>query len=349
MLVLFSWTTYLLISFYELLWVDIFARGGDDGIIHGGYPYTMLEALVRGDWLTAICSPEPTFYFMPGMRYVRFFEMLVFGDAYPLQLTVLLFTPVIYYRFFKELLNPKYAMIICLVMGTGLFRFIGLDFHLHLHSLFILYGEAFSYACLMGGVVILLKGITRRSTGIGCFSLFAIALSIRPNLLFFVSVLTLTYFFFSTFSNADKKYKFIDLLGLSPLLLIPLHNIYFGHQWVPLTTASGIPENMPLHPKMYLDAIVALCGFVAPFEWSQKFINHFYYHGFLGLLLIATNLKIAMRYGLKSKIGALAIACLCGLSMHLFYMANLRYMQPYFVISIGLILVLFFKKGSHSY
>ncbi len=327
--------------FYESLWIDIFAIGGYDGFVHGGHPYSMLEAVIKGDWCMAIQSPEAVFYYMPGMRYVRFFEIMIFGDAYPLQVTLLLFTPVIYYRFFKELLKAKWALIVCFIMAIGMFNPIGLDFHSHINSLAMLYGEGFAYACLMGGLVMLLKGINCRSTGLGCFCLFTIAMCIRPNLLFFVGCLALAYFFFTIFGCATKKNKFTDLLGLSPFLLIPLHNIYFGNQWVPLTTASQIPENMPLTPKMYLDGLTSLFGLIGPFEWGQKFIHHFSYPGnagWLALLLIATNAVIAIRYGIKNKIGTLAIAGICGLSAHLFYTADIRYMQPYFVISIGLIL-----------
>ncbi len=337
-LILLSWNAYFLICFKQFLWEEIFACGGCDGIVHGGHPYVMLEALARGDWLTAIKSPEAIFYYMPGMRYIRFLEMLIFGDAYPLQLTVLLFTPVLYYRFFKELLPPKYALIICVLMGTSILKFLGIDFHIHLHSFFALYGEGFAYSCLTGGLLLLLRGISSRGMGIGCFSLFAIALSIRPNLGMFIGCLILIYFFLSTFSSEDKKYKFIDLLGMSPLILIPLHNIYFGHSCVLLTSASGIPENLPLTPKMYWDAIQCLGGLIAPFKSQEKFMHHFNYQGLFVLLFMATNFKIALRSGLKNRIGALAFACMLGLSVHLFYLAKIRYMQPYFLVSIILIL-----------
>ena len=346
-LLLFGWMIFLWLMFYNCLWVGIFALGGTDGIIHGGHPYNMLEALAKGDLHTAIQSPEAVFYFMPGMRYVRFFEMLIFGDTYPLQVTMLLFTPVIYYRFFKGLIKEKLAFIVCLVMVIGILNFIGLDFYLHINCLAMLYGEGFAYACLMGGLALLLKGINYRSTGLGCFSLFTIAMSIRPNLLFFVGFLSLAYFFFTIFGSATKKHKFTDLLGLSPLLLIPLHNIYFGNQWVPLTTASRIPENMPLTPKMYLDALKSLFGLIGPFEWGQKFIHHFSHSGNAGwfaLLLIVTNAVIAIRYGIKDRIGALAIACICGLSTHLFYLPDIRYMHPYFVVSASLILFFTFSS-----
>lgn len=340
-LLLLGWITFLWFMFYDYLWVGIFALGGTDGIVHGGAPYNMLEAAAKGDWYTAIQSTEPVFYYMPGMRYIRFFETLIFGDAYPLQVTLLIFTPVIYYRFFKELISENWALVFCLVMIIGVLNFMGLDFYMHVNSLAMLYGEGFAFACLMGALVILLQGIKKRTSGLICFGLFTISLSIRPNMLFFVSVLVLAYFFSTTFSNATKKNKFIDLCGLIPLLLIPLHNVYFGHKLVLLTTASQIPENMPLRPTMYLDAFKSLFGLIGPFEWKQNFIHHFSYPrnaGWIALFFIVSNIIIAVWKSEKSKTGILAIACILGLSMHMCYLADIRYMHPYFVVSACLLL-----------
>lgn len=109
-----------------------------------------------------------------------------FGDSYPLQLTVLLFTPILYFRFLKELLPAKYAFIICMIMVTSVVQFLGMSYAIHTDTFLSLYGEGFAYSCLIGGLVLLLKGFSSRLTGIGCFSLFAITASIRPNLLIFL-------------------------------------------------------------------------------------------------------------------------------------------------------------------
>ena len=167
-----------------------------------------------------------------------------------------------------------------------------------------------------------LRGFSSRLTGIGCFSLFAITASIRPNLLVFLGCLSAIYFFCSTFSNAPKKHKFIDLLGMAPLVLIPLHNICFGHKWVLITSASGIPENLPLTLKMYVDGFLSLGGLIGPFEFKRNFINHFNYRGILVLIFMINNAAIVLKQSVMSKVGALALACMCGLSVHLFYLAS---------------------------
>src|SRR5262249_18907174 len=44
-------------------------------------------------------------------------------------------------------------------------------------------------------------------------------------------------------------------LGFAPLLLIPLHNWYFGHEFVPLTASAFTPDNLTAPPSIYWAAI----------------------------------------------------------------------------------------------
>jgi len=113
-------------SSYLLRW-GIFAKGGMDGIIHDGFPYQMLEKWSAGDWTGALMSPERVFYFMPGMRYVRFLETLLFGDAYILQVCLYLFMPIIFYRFFSVFLTQIVALILALLTFAHIFNGMGLS------------------------------------------------------------------------------------------------------------------------------------------------------------------------------------------------------------------------------
>jgi hypothetical protein len=44
-------------------------------------------------------------------------------------------------------------------------------------------------------------------------------------------------------------------VGFAPLLLIPLHNWYFGHEFVPLTSSAFTPDNLTAPPSTYWAAI----------------------------------------------------------------------------------------------
>ena len=127
---------------------SIFARGGSDGIIHDGFPYQMLGKWATGDWAGALMSPERVFYFMPGMRYVRFLEMLLFGDAYIFQVCLYLFIPIIFYRFFSVFLTQTIALVLVLMTFVHIFNGIGLSLKLYHISLLSLYGEGVAYAFL---------------------------------------------------------------------------------------------------------------------------------------------------------------------------------------------------------
>src|SRR6202007_2513438 len=55
--------------------------GGNDGLAHEGYARLMLQAVLSGKWKDALRGVEPIFYYMPGLRYFRVLERLVFGDT----------------------------------------------------------------------------------------------------------------------------------------------------------------------------------------------------------------------------------------------------------------------------
>lgn len=339
-LLLSVWTGLFLFQYKDIIGRGILAGAGADGIIHGGYPYIMLENLALGDWLKALEASEPIFYFMPGMRYIRFIEMLIFGDSYTFQLTLLFFTPVIYYRLFKALLTAKASLILSSLMFVKALSFIGLSYKLYLVRFLKLYGENVSYACLIGALVLLIKEISSRWQGFWAFFLLAVAASIRPNLLVFIACLAIAHFFLPVFSNALKKDKFIHLLGLSPLSLIPLHNIVFGKKVVLLTTASQIPENLPLPPHFYVEGVQCLLGITSSCSVKEAFINHFMGYGSLVILFMFTNFILFLRQREWNKIKTLTAATFCGLSIHLFYLADNRYLHPYFTISVVMFIVL---------
>lgn len=345
--ILISWVVYLFFRFYGKIFTGIVAIGGSDGIVHGGMPYSMLEFLSKGSWLQALKSPEDIFYFMPGMRYVRFFEMLIFGDFYVVQIAMLVFTPVIYYRFLKILLNKKYAFAVCLVMLLGVFNFLGFSFRFHAHYFLMLYGEGFAYSCFLLAVLILFKNKPCNYETFVSFFILFVCVSIRPNLCVFVAFLAFFYLFTNWFIDEKKLYKVFSLGGLLPILLIPLHNYYFGKKLVLLTSAAEVSDNLSLHPKMYFQALMyILLGEIPEFHSLHlNFIKHYNYKGLLVLFFIFCNFVVYFK-DRSNKVKALALSCCFGLFTHLFYLPNVRYLHPYFFISIALIL--YFIKNNKN-
>lgn len=317
----------------------ILAAGGSDGIIHGGFPYWMLEKWATGDWGGALMSPEQVFYFMPGMRYGRFAEMLLFGDAYILQVCLLIFVPVIFYRFFSVFLSRVASFLLTVMSFASLLNGMGLSLKMYTKSMTSLYGEGFAYALLFISLTLLAKSIQKVGWGMVAFFLLAISISIRPNLAVFVGIIGGIHLFTTTFSSLPFSSlpwvsRFMMLCGLVPVILIPLHNI-LGGEFVLLTKASQIPENLPLSPSLYYQAICYLLGFNETFNRSGRFIVHFqhiypqYVIAWLGCLFLSFK-------GQTPVVKTFALATFAGLSVHLFYLPDLRYLHPYLTVAIVL-------------
>jgi hypothetical protein len=312
----------------------IFARGGMDGVAHDGYTYWMLEKWAGGNWFEALMSPEKVFYFMPGMRYVRFMESLLFGNAYILQVTLLIFVPLILYRFFSIFLSRIAAICLVLLTFSYMLNGMGLSIKLYVKSLLDLYGEGFAYSLLFISLTILAKSIQKVGWGLVAFFLLAISLSIRPNLAVFVGIIAAIHLFTTTFSRQDWLLRFLMLFGLSPLILIPLHNV-LGGEFVLVTKASQIPENLPLSPGLYFQAIGHLLGFNETFNQSSRFIVHFQHVHSHYILAWFVCLWLLFK-GQTPVLRTFALATFAGLSVHFFYLPELRYLHPYLTIAIVL-------------
>lgn len=334
--------SFLLLLAAIMSWIDyshvfrwgILARGGKDGVVHDGIPYWMLERWAEGNWFEALISLEKVFYFMPGMRYVRFMEILLFGNAYILQMTLLIFVPLILYRFFTVFLSRIVAIFLTLLSFSYMLNGVGLSIKLYVNSLLDLYGEGVAYALFFISLTLLAKRIQKVGWGFIAFFLFAICLSIRPNLAVFVGIISGIHLFTTTFSLLHWPLRFGMLFGLSPLILIPLHNIW-GGEFILVTKASQIPQNLPLSPDLYFQAISHLLGFNETFNQSSRFMAHFqaiypqYAAAWFGCLYLSFKGQVPL-------IKAVAFATFAGLSVHLFCWPELRYLHPYLTIAIVL-------------
>jgi len=211
---------------------------------------------------------------------------------------------------------------------------IGLSQKLYRNSLLDLYGEGFAYALLFISITLLIKKIQKVEWGLLAFFLLAITISIRPNLAVFVGILCLSHLLRPTFSEGLWPSRFIMLFGLIPVLLIPLHNI-LGGEFVLLTKAAQIPENLPLTPRHYFQALSHVFGMTEASDCTSRLSSHFqnvylqYIMAWLGCLWLSFKEQNPL-------IRSLALATLGGLSMHIFYLPDIRYMHPYLTIAIVL-------------
>lgn len=245
-----------------------FEDGGADGITHEGKGRVIAEALVSGDWAKALRGEAGVFYFMPGLRYIRALEKLVFGDTFMGYLIVLLAFPILVYRLFRRFLPLRWALVLVGLFGATLGgRYWGMAFYEYVKWTSYGYPEVMGYSLFLLGVLAV-AGRVERGEAYGWWAYWgglslAVAVAVRPNLapgagalLFGVGITLLLH----------KRVRHILALavGFAPILLVPLHNWVFGKKLVLLTATALIPENLKTPPAVYLDA----AGEFTRFEWS---------------------------------------------------------------------------------
>ena len=91
---------------------------GDDGLVYDGYARSMLQYLLAGDIYGALRGQESVFYFTPGMRYLRAFEHVIFGESYLGYLALMMFLPMLVFWMFRRFLPVRWALALALTFAA---------------------------------------------------------------------------------------------------------------------------------------------------------------------------------------------------------------------------------------
>ena len=232
--------------------------GGNDGLAHEGYARLMLQAALDGKWSDALRGVEPVFYYMPGLRYFRVLERLVFGDTNFGYVAAIAALPIAVYAVLKELVPSMIGFVLAATFAAtavvvprfvlGYFPFIEFaeqGYPDTLGYLFFLIGVAYGFRTAREPTI-----LPAIATGF----LFALAVFARPNLVIggavFLGLLGLLLI-----GKRQWQTLFCVAIGLAPAFLITLHNYVFGGKLVLLTEAAFIKENLFLTPRQYFDAL----------------------------------------------------------------------------------------------
>jgi hypothetical protein len=85
--------------------------GGDDGLFYDGTSRLILQHLLHGDVALALQGEEKVFYYGgPGLRYLRAFEHIVFGETYLGYLSLMLILPFAVLAAFRRFLPARAAL-----------------------------------------------------------------------------------------------------------------------------------------------------------------------------------------------------------------------------------------------
>ena len=288
---LFSWHQYL------------FHGGGNDQLTHWKYGRRILEAAREGDWGEALRGGVDVFFNMPGLRYINALQATVFGESNFASWAGILLVPGLVYLLLRELIPAAPA-----AASTVLFILIAMRYYAsHVDNL----AESVGYPMALIGVLLGIATLRNRDcsawTLLLAAGLLAASVIARPNLLpacgLFVLVLWASHL------RAHGRSATIALCaGFSISLLPLLHNLHFGGQFVLLTSASTIPQNLLNPPSVWWGALVEFLhgDLRGPnvSRWAahmREFVTGF--AGILPLLVLCLVLLGAPVLFLKGKLG----------------------------------------------
>ena len=268
---------------------NLFFDGGGDTLTHWGYGRWITESIKTGNIYEALMGVEQVFYFMPGYRYFRSLEMIIFGESAMLSYFSVIIMPSLLYFIFKSFIPTLHSFLSIILLLLILPSYSDSVAH---------YPECVGYAFALLGLIFGIKSINKNDSSLNiflCTLFFAISIFMRPNLLP-ASIFFITGLMFLLKERSLQKNILICLIGFSPVLLPLVHNIYFGNKFVVLTEAATIKENVLAPPSFWFEALISAIKGEFDNERLKYIINHFarYILGPGGIILLLTIIMFTL-------------------------------------------------------
>jgi len=323
--------------------------GGGDGIKHEAFGHRILFPAMDGNWHEALRGAESAFYFMPGLRYFRALEKAVFGETEHAMLLVVLALPFLVYWLVSLVTNRWVGAAAAFVFTfTAAGKYVGFAFYRHAAEATVGHGEPVGYGAMLAALCLAILAY-RRSVGGGSAAgmlfasglLFATAVFMRPNMAPGIAVFCVALSLPLLRRGAVPAVA-VWALGVGFAAVMPLHNYYFGDQFVLFTRAATIPENLKAPPSVYLAALSEMAGgrfdgpaFAVVWDQLDKWGGPF------KVLLFAVTLAAAAGWRRPAvEVRALAAAALALHAVLWFYHPNDRYEFMAWLLTVVVCIVL---------
>ena len=234
---------------------------GDDGLVYDGYARVMLQHLLAGNIYEALRGVESVFYFTPGMRYLRVFEHVIFGESYLGYLALILLLPMLVLVVFHRFLPARWALVLALTFAAiPVGVLFGTSLVLYVKWAARGFGDPAAYVAFLSAYVLLLGAAAadvRDRFGPACAAglLFALAVFVRPNLAPLTGIL-LAGAGLAALWQAQWRRLAGMCVGFLPVFGMALHNWVYGGVMVLFTTTSEVAQSMP--PRDYAAALAEL-------------------------------------------------------------------------------------------
>ncbi len=236
-------------------------EGGNDGLFYEAAGRTILQYLLAGDITSALEGGEKVFYFGgPGLRYLRALEKLFFGDTALGYLSLLLLLPVVGLTAFRRFLSARLALVLTLIfVATPLGAFFGSSYFLYVKYALQGFADPAAYILFLCGFLLIVGATAagpRRGFGPACAGalLLALAVMVRPVVVPAAGVLLAGAGMVALWRRQWGQVMGL-CVGFLPVLLMPLHNWYYGDVFVLFSANAAHPKILTMPPSAYAAAL----------------------------------------------------------------------------------------------
>lgn len=232
--------------------------GGDDGLFYTGMGRRILQHLLAGDVRSALMGGEAVYYYGgPGLRYFRALEGIAFGDTNLGYLSVVLAMPWLVWRLFARFVSENFAWRVALLFTALPFgEIFGTSFFHYAKWAARGFADPMAHILLVWGIVAMV-GTRARPAGaaaaFGAALLLALAVFVKPLVAPMAGIVLAGGFLFALAARGWRRAALV-CLGFTPVLLMPLHNIWFGHRFVLFSSNASLPVLYVMPPARWLAA-----------------------------------------------------------------------------------------------
>ena len=241
---------------------DIFT-GGNDGLVYMSYGNVIFNNLLNVNFYEAFRGAESVFYFPSSLRFFWAINKILFGETFFGYLTIAYLYPIILFFIFKYLFGTKWSVFLTFtIVLTRLFEGYALSVITVIQHINQGDAEPLSIFLFLTGLLIFLKIINESIRYDSKFYYFLfgyllfLSISLRPNFLPTALIFILALTFYNYHYHKNIKTSLFIGFGFLSILLIPLHNYYYGDSFV--LFSSGAHHNTRAPISLYYSGFLDL-------------------------------------------------------------------------------------------
>ncbi len=237
--------------------------GGDDGLFYTGVGRQILQHLIHGDIMAALAGGENVYYYGgPGLRYWRALEMIVFGDTNLGYLSLVLVLPMIVLGLYRRFLSDEFAWRLALVfVAIPVGEIFGTSFLDYAKWAARGFADPAAHILLLWGVLVIVAprggAVNRAGIAAGGALLLALAVFTKP-IVAPIPGIVLAGAGLAALHQRQWRRLAGMCIGFLPVLVMPLHNWYFGHAFVLLSGNACLPGTCVMTPTAISSALAEL-------------------------------------------------------------------------------------------